>query len=117
MVTTPVAEGQPHPNGTLVDERTYAPFHQHFLVARLDLDIDGGDNTVYMSESYAEPMGPENPYGLSVVLRNVPLKTESEGKQDVNFATQRRGRWSTPTSSTGSAHTCRTSLPRTAPSR
>ncbi len=71
MVTTPVAEGQPHPNGTLVDERTYAPFHQHFLVARLDMDVDGGDNTVYMSESYAEPMGPDNPYGLSVVLRNV----------------------------------------------
>src|SRR6478672_3540095 len=89
MVTTPVAEGQPHPNGTLVDERTYAPFHQHFLVARLDMDVDGGDNTVFMSESYAEPMGPDNPYGLSVVLRNVPLRTESEGKQDVNFATQR----------------------------
>ncbi|WP_123025747.1 primary-amine oxidase [Mycolicibacterium stellerae] len=89
MVTTPVAEGQPHPNGTLVDERTYAPFHQHFLVARLDMDVDGGDNTVYMSESYAEPIGPENPYGLSMVLRNVPLKTETEGKQDVNFATQR----------------------------
>ena len=86
MVTTPLAPGQPHPNGTLVDERTYAPFHQHFLVARLDMDVDGTDNTVYMSESYAEPMGPDNPYGLSVVTRNVALRTESEGKQDVDFA-------------------------------
>ena len=89
MVTTPVAAGQPHPNGTLIDERTYAPFHQHFLVARLDLDIDGSDNTVYMTESYAEPMGPENPYGLSLVTRNVALQTESEGKQDMNYGTQR----------------------------
>ncbi len=89
MVTTPVAAGQPHPNGTLIDERTYAPFHQHFLVARLDLDIDGSDNTVYMTESYAEPMGPENPYGLSLVTRNVALQTESEGMQDMNFGTQR----------------------------
>ncbi len=89
MVTTPLAPGAPNPNGTLVDERTYAPFHQHFLVARLDMDIDGGDNTVFMSESYAEPMGPDNPYGLSLVTRNVPLRTESEGKQDFDFATQR----------------------------
>ncbi len=89
MVTTPVHAGQPHPNGTLVDERTYAPFHQHFLVARLDLDVDGSDNTAYMTESYAEPMGPDNPYGLSVVQRNLALRTESEGKQDTNFATQR----------------------------
>ena len=89
MVTTPVAPGQPHPNGTLVDERTYAPYHQHFLVARLDMDIDGTDNTVYMTESHAEPMGPDNPYGLSLVTRNIPLRTESQGKQDVNCATQR----------------------------
>ena len=89
MVTTPLAAGQPHPNGTLVDERTYAPFHQHFLVARLDLDVDGTDNTVYMSESSAEPTGPDNPYGLSLVTRNVALRTEQEGKQDVDFSTQR----------------------------
>jgi primary-amine oxidase len=89
MVTTPLAPGQPNPNGTLVDERTYAPFHQHFLVARLDLDVDGTDNTAYMTESYAEPMGPDNPYGLSLVVRNVALRTEAEGQQDVDFATQR----------------------------
>ncbi|MGV9798021.1 primary-amine oxidase [Mycobacterium sp. NPDC003449] len=89
MVTTPVPEGRPHPNGTLVDERTYAPFHQHFLIARLDLDIDGSDNTVYMTESHTEPVGPDNPYGLSLVVRDRPLRTEDEGRQDVDFATQR----------------------------
>jgi primary-amine oxidase len=89
MVTTPLVPGQPNPNGTLVDERTYAPFHQHFLVARLDLDVDGTDNTVFMTESYAEPIGPENPYGLSVVTRNVPLRSEADGQQDVDFTTQR----------------------------
>ncbi|WP_395311733.1 primary-amine oxidase [Mycobacterium sp. AMU20-3851] len=89
MVTTPLAAGQSNPNGTLVDERTYAPFHQHFLVARLDLDVDGTDNTVYMSESFAEPTGPDNPYGLSLVSRNVALRTEQDGKQDVDFSTQR----------------------------
>jgi primary-amine oxidase len=89
MVTTPLAKGQPHPNGTLVDERTYAPFHQHFLVARLDMDVDGTQNTVCMTESHAQPMGPDNPYGLSVVQRTIPLRTEGDGRQDMNFATQR----------------------------
>jgi primary-amine oxidase len=89
MVTTPLPPGADHPNGTLVDERTYAPFHQHFLVARLDMDVDGTDNTVVMSESFAEPLGPDNPHGLSLVTRSVPLRTESEGMQDVEFATQR----------------------------
>ncbi|MGE0219815.1 primary-amine oxidase [Mycolicibacterium sp.] len=101
MVTTPLPEGAANPNGTLVDERTYAPFHQHFLVARLDLDIDGSDNTVVMSESYAEPLGPANPHGLSLVVRNTPLRSEGEARQDVNFATQRSWKVVNPNVVTG----------------
>src|SRR5918997_3102445 len=89
MVTTHFAEGAQPPYGTLVDDRTYAPFHQHFLVARLDLDIDGEANTVYATESEALPIGPENPHGLALVQRDTPLRTEQEGKQDYDWHTQR----------------------------
>jgi primary-amine oxidase len=89
MVTTHFRPGRQPPYGTLVDERTYAPFHQHFLVARLDLDIDGACNTVYASETEALPTGPENPHGLALVQRNTPLRTESEGKQDYDWSRQR----------------------------
>ena len=61
MVTTHFAEGAQPPYGTLVDQRTYAPFHQHFLVARLDLDIDGEANTVEMTESEGADR-PDNPH-------------------------------------------------------
>jgi primary-amine oxidase len=90
MVTTPVAEGAPPPEtGTLVDTRTYAPFHQHFLVARLDLDIDGPDNTVMEVDSAALPVSPENPYGLAVVTHGTPIRSEAESGRDFNWATQR----------------------------
>lgn len=88
MVTTSF-DGEQPPYGTLVDERTYAPFHQHFLAARLDLDVDGEPNTVVMSESEAPPIGPDNPHGLALVQRNTPLRTEEEGKQDYDWSTQR----------------------------
>jgi primary-amine oxidase len=89
MVTTSFPEGEPPPYGSVVDERTYAPFHQHFLVARLDLDVDGERNTVLATESAALPIGPENPDGLALVQRRTPLRTEQEGIQDYDWGTQR----------------------------
>ncbi len=90
MVTTPYAEGASAPaTGTVVDERTYAPFHQHFLVARLDLDVDGSDNTVLEVDSEAAPISVQNPYGLAVVTRATPVRSESESARDFNWTSQR----------------------------
>ena len=89
MVTTHFPAGEQPPYGTLVDDRTYAPFHQHFIVARLDLDVDGEPNTVHMTESEALPIGRDNPDGLAIVQRSRPLRTEEEGKQDYCWQTQR----------------------------
>ena len=104
MVTTPLARGQPHPNGTLVDERTYAPFHQHFLVARLDMDVDGSDNTVFMSESLRRADGARQPVrpvaGARATSRCAP---RARASRTSTSRPSGRGRSSTPTSSTASA--------------
>jgi primary-amine oxidase len=76
-------------NGTLVDQGTYAPFHQHFIVARLDLDVDGADNTVYVTDSVPSSAGGDDPYGLGLAVRSTPLRTEAAGKQDYDWGTQR----------------------------
>jgi primary-amine oxidase len=90
MVTTPLPEGAPTPAwGTLVDQRTYAPFHQHFLVARLDLDVDGQENTVFEVDSAAAPIGSENPHGLAVVTTSTPVRSEAEAGRDVDWQRQR----------------------------
>ena len=89
MVTSHVPpDGRPR-YGTLVNQRTYAPFHQHFIVARLDLDVDGPDNTVYATESVPPGASDADPYGLGLVLRDTPLRTEAEGKQDYDWNAQR----------------------------
>jgi primary-amine oxidase len=89
MVTSYFPAGAQPATGTLVDERTYAPYHQHFIVARLDLDIDGQPNTVYALESEPLPVSDANPHGLALVVRETPLRTERDGRQDYDWATQR----------------------------
>ena len=90
MVTTPYDEATgPPPTGTVVDRRTYAPFHQHFLVARLDMDVDGDDNTVMEVDSRALPISEDNPYGLAVVTEATPIASEAESARDFSWETQR----------------------------
>jgi primary-amine oxidase len=89
MVTSYFPQGRQPATGTLVDQRTYAPFHQHFIVARLDLDVDGPDNTVYACDSRALPVGPDNPHGLGLVVDETPLRTEAAGRQDCDWQAQR----------------------------
>jgi primary-amine oxidase len=98
MVTTPVAEGEPAPPyGTVVDNRTYAPFHQHFLVARLDLDVDGGGNTVAEVDSVALPVSADNPYGLALVTEATSITSESQAARDYDWSTQRSWKVVNPT--------------------
>jgi primary-amine oxidase len=89
MVTSHTAPGSRPANGTLVDHGLYAPFHQHFIVARLDLDVDGTDNTVYATESRPAPVSPDDPYALGLTVASTALRTEADGKQDYDWSTQR----------------------------
>ena len=90
MVTSHTAAPGSRPaNGTLVDHGIYAPFHQHFIVARLDLDVDGTDNTVYVSESRPATPSDDDPHALGLTVTSVPLRTEADGKQDYDWAAQR----------------------------
>jgi primary-amine oxidase len=90
MVTTPLeTDGDGSPYGTTVDTRTYAPFHQHFIIAKLDLDIDGEENTVVEVDSVAAPIGDDNPYGLALSTQTTIVEAESQSARDFNWETQR----------------------------
>jgi primary-amine oxidase len=96
MVTTALEPGGRSPHGTTVDNRTYAPFHQHFIVARLDLDVDGAENTVYETWSEASPLSATNPHGLGLVSKAVPVRSEREAARDYDWATQRAWKIANP---------------------
>jgi primary-amine oxidase len=89
MVTSGFAAGDQPATGSVVDNRTYAPYHQHFIVARLDLDVDGRANTVFACDSRALPVTDGNPDGLALVIDETPLRTEADGMQDYDWRTQR----------------------------
>jgi primary-amine oxidase len=90
MVTTPMqADSDSSPYGTTVDRRTYAPFHQHFVVAKLDLDIDGEENTVVEVDSVAASIGDGNPYGVALSTQTTTIESESQAARDFNWETQR----------------------------
>ena len=96
MVTTPFDGDVAPPSGTAVDTQTYAPIHQHFIVARLDLEVDGPDNTVVMSETTQSPIDQYNPYGLTLTQTSTPLRTEAQGRQDYQWSTQRAWKVTNP---------------------
>ena len=90
MVTTPMESAEDSsPYGTTVDTRTYAPFHQHFIVAKLDLDIDGEENTVVEVDSVAAAISEDNPYGLAVSTQTMTIEAERQSARDFNWETQR----------------------------
>ena len=86
MVTSHFPDGHQPPTGTLVDERTYAPFHQHFIVARLDLDVDGaGQHGLRDRVGGAARSTPATPTASPWWCGRRPLRTESEGRQDYDW--------------------------------
>lgn len=56
-----------------------APYHQHLFSARLDMMVDGVNNTVVEVDAQRVPMGPGNPHGNAFTNKTTVLRSESEG--------------------------------------
>ncbi|CAA9439531.1 MAG: Monoamine oxidase [uncultured Rubrobacteraceae bacterium] len=86
IVSTAYASPEESPKyGQLLNkEGLYAPIHQHLFNVRLDLDIDGRENSVYEVHTEAEPIGSENPHGNAFFAKPTLLKSEKEAQQVVD---------------------------------
>jgi primary-amine oxidase len=87
-----VAPGEDPGNANMVAEGIAAPHHQHLFCARLDVTVDGPNNTV--SEVDAVPMeaGPDNPLHNGFTASVTPLRTEQEARRFVDPARSRTWR-------------------------
>ena len=70
--------------GELVAPQVYGPIHQHFFNARLDMMIDGADNSVYEVNTVADPPGPENPHHNAFHTEATLLASERQAQRTID---------------------------------
>ncbi len=105
VLTQALREGEQPRYAAVIGPRLAAANHQHLFNYRLDMAVDGVQNTVYEINGKTLPIGPDNPYGNAMIAEATPIATESEAARDVNPATSRyweiindnvRNSWGTP---------------------
>lgn len=82
--TAAVAPGVEPQYGTLLAPQLIGQIHQHFFNVRLDMTIDGVQNSVYEINTEAVPMGPNNPHGNACAVSSTLLKTETEAQRTID---------------------------------
>lgn len=86
------ADEDPSPWGTQVYPGVNAHNHQHLFCLRIDPNVDGPNNTVFMTDTVPSgaPVGsPENYYGNAFYAMRTKLATAGEARTDYNGATSR----------------------------
>jgi primary-amine oxidase len=90
MMTMAVPPGETEfKHSVLIAPQLAAPHHQHLFNFRLDLSVDGLQNSVYELDVEPVPPGDDNPLGNAFVQKATLIDRESEGARFCDFA---RGR-------------------------
>ena len=76
--------------GHLVAENLVAVHHQHFFNFRLDLDVDGTNNSVLEMNTETLPPSPSNPHLNAFTMKETALRNERDAARQVDMAASRR---------------------------
>ncbi len=82
--TAAVDVGENPKYGTIVAAQLNAHIHQHFFNFRMDMCVDGEENSVFEVNTIAEPPGPDNPHGNAFYAEKTLLGTEHEAQRVVD---------------------------------
>src|SRR5262249_47529369 len=75
--------------GELVAPNLVAVHHQHFFCLRLDLDVDGPENSVLEANVLPVPPGQDNPGRNAFLVERRLLGSELEARRDLSLASAR----------------------------
>jgi primary-amine oxidase len=90
IVNTMACEpGKPGKYAVEVAPGLTAPIHQHIFCARLDMQLDGAENSVVEVNNHAEAVGPGNPHGNGFYAEETLLKTEATAGRRMSTETHR----------------------------
>ncbi len=81
LSTAAVPPGEVPKYGTLIAPQLYAPAHQHIFNVRMDMCIDGMQNSVYEVDVESEDDETLNPYGNAFYAKSTLLATEQQAQR------------------------------------
>ncbi|GAC50751.1 primary-amine oxidase [Gordonia aichiensis] len=84
--------GEVPAHATPIAQNLAATWHQHLFSFRLDMEVDGWENTVYQNDVDAAPVGADNPYGNAIAVTKALIAHEHDGDGLTNPQTARN--WS-----------------------
>jgi primary-amine oxidase len=96
MNTTALASGESPRHGVEVAPGLNAPYHQHYFNARLDVSVDGEENSVEEVNVRSAPPGPDDPYGSGFLAETTLLRRESEAQRTTDSSSARFWRITNP---------------------
>lgn len=81
--------GKPSKYGVEVMPGVVGQIHQHLFCARLDMEVDGPENSVVECNVTVPPVGPDNPHGNAFFEEQTILATEHAARRRINPDTMR----------------------------
>ncbi|HEY7948379.1 MAG TPA: primary-amine oxidase [Acidimicrobiales bacterium] len=84
LSTMGVAPGEKPRFANMIAPQLAAPFHQHLFNMRMDMEVDGPNNSVYEMEALPVAPGPDNPWSNAFESVATLLATEQEARRVVD---------------------------------
>jgi primary-amine oxidase len=89
MSTMAVGDDGPGNHATMIAPGLAAPYHQHMFNVRLDVEIDGPDNSVLEVDTLPSPAGPDNPWNNAFAPTSTLLERELAARRSIDPARSR----------------------------